>query len=366
MKNMSPIVVNARFLSQKVTGVQRFAQEISLQLKQQVEGIRFVCPHDVRQEALAAELGAEIVGKRIGHPWEQWDLPRELRQRENPLLINLMSTAPIIYKNQIATLHDINFVRFPKSYSRSFGLFYRFLIPMMLKRIRMLLTVSNFSKKEISQYYKIREDLIKVIENAVSENMTSPQHLKKNKINDGKIKYVLAVSSTNYHKNFQRLVDAFIRLPEGDQTMLYVVGEESASFRANEISVHDHPSIKFLGRVTDPELVSLYQGASVFAFPSLYEGFGIPPLEAQANGCPVVASNMAAIPEVLKDSAIYFDPLDIDAMTRALHAVLNNESLRGDLIQKGYTNVARFSWEKSARSLISVIGEAMFDCNISN
>ncbi|HAT3731671.1 TPA: glycosyltransferase family 4 protein, partial [Serratia marcescens] len=117
----------------------------------------------------------------------------------------------------------------------------------------------------------------------------------------------------------------------------------------------DLSSIKFLGRVSDEELVKLYSNALAFIFPSFYEGFGIPPLEAQACGCPVASSNRASLPEVLSDSVLYFSPDDEEDIIKAMELLINDQVIRSDLIERGFRNVKRFSWDNSAKKLNDLI-----------
>jgi glycosyltransferase involved in cell wall biosynthesis len=347
------IVVNARFLTQSLTGVQRYAIELSLRLKQLDDtSIEFVCPKNVVQYDIFERLNAKIIGKKTGHLWEQTDLPRYLKKQGNPLLVNLGSTAPMCYKNKIVTLHDITYIRYPQSFSLKFRIWYRLLIPQILKKSLALITVSEFSKKEISSYFKHLPKDIYVIYNAVNEQFKADQTKKENISS-----YLLAVSSPNYHKNFARLISAFLNLQKSKKIKenLLVVGESNHSFAKQSYDADQSTSIHFMGRIKDEDLIKLYQNAKAFIFPSLYEGFGIPALEAQACGCPVIASNAAAMPEILKDSVIYFEPTNIFEIQSAIETIINNQSLRTSLINKGFSNVCRFSWDESVHKLYTVI-----------
>jgi glycosyltransferase involved in cell wall biosynthesis len=167
----------------------------------------------------------------------------------------------------------------------------------------------------------------------------------------------LAVSSQNYHKNFGKLIDAFDSLYKSGKLKisLVIVGGSYLCRKKYVYTSSANAAIHFMGRVTDEELVGLYQGATAFVFPSLYEGFGLPPLEAQACGCPVIASKAASIPEVLGNSALYFDPNDVSDMQKALCRVSQDLFLREQLIEKGTANVSRFSWNISAFQLYELI-----------
>jgi len=339
------IVINARFLTQELRGVQRFAEQTCLALKQQRDDVVFVAPDGIKMHESAKALDVQCIGRNTGHLWEQLDLPVWLKRNGSPLLVSLCSTAPLFYGNQIATHHDVTYVRHPQSYTRMFRLLYRTMTPIMLSRIKALLTVSNFSKGEISQFYNYSEKKIFVVPNAVSGAFQPGPPVKDQP------EYLLAVSSPSAHKNFSRMIQAFLMLRNHEDLQLHIVGGASDVFADDNLQrlASRDPRIRFLGRLNDDELIAQYQGATAFVFPSLYEGFGIPPLEAQACGCPVLAANAASIPEVLQASALYFDPMDITHMASAMERILTDLPLRQSLRRRGLNNVARFSWDESAR-----------------
>lgn len=339
------IVINARFLTQELRGVQRFAEQICLALKQQRNDLVFVAPHDIKMSESAKALDVQCIGHNSGHLWEQVDLPLYLMRHGRPLLVSLSSTAPMFYANQIATHHDINYVRHPQSYSRMFRTVYRTVTPLLLWRLKSLLTVSNFSRSEIAGFYGYPEKRIFVVPNATSDVFRPGDEPANNP------RYLLAVSSPSAHKNFNRMIQAFLTLRGHEDLQLHIVGAANEIFAAPELQrlACRDPRIRFLGRLSDAELIEQYQGATAFVFPSLYEGFGIPPLEAQACGCPVLAANAASIPEVLQASALYFDPLDVSHMASAMERILTDVPLRQALRRRGLRNVERFSWEESAR-----------------
>jgi len=343
------IVINARFLTQELRGVQRFAEQICLALKQLRDDVVFVAPHGIQMHESAKALDVQCIGRHTGHLWEQLDLPLYLRRQGNPLLVSLCSTAPLLYGNQIATHHDVTYVRHPQSYTRTFRMLYRTMTPIMLSRIKALLTVSTFSQGEIAQFYRYPEKKIFVVPNAVSAAFQPGPPLKEH--GQEQQNYLLAVSSPSAHKNFSRMIEAFLLLRDHQDLNLHIVGGASGIFADDSLQrlASRDKRIRFLGRLSDEQLIEQYQGATAFIFPSLYEGFGIPPLEAQACGCPVLAANAASIPEVLQASALYFDPLDSQHMASAMERILTDLPLRQSLRRRGLNNVARFSWEDSAR-----------------
>lgn len=168
------LIVNSRFLTQQITGVQRFAIEISLRLKVMLkDNVIFVSPHDVIQNEIARQLGVKIIGKHTGHLWEQLELPNWLKKNGSPLLLNLCNMAPLMYKNKISTVHDVAFVRYPQSFSKRFLMVYRFMIPRIITSSKYIITVSEFSKKEIVDTYCIDNCMVKVVYNAVNEEFNS-------------------------------------------------------------------------------------------------------------------------------------------------------------------------------------------------
>ena len=340
------IYINARFLIQPITGVQRFSIELCKELVKIRDDLIFLVPSksDILDRYLSEKFNIVEVKGGFGHFWEQYTLPKYLNKKGKPLLLNLGNTAPVSYKNKIFTHHDITYVKYPESYTFTFRNIYKVMTALNYKNSLSFITVSEFSKKDISDFYKVDMENIHVLYNGVSS---------KFKVNNSSnwarhIPFALAVSSPNYHKNFSSLIDAFNKIDNPIE--LKIIGSSSSVFK-NSKSHQVNPKINFLGRLSDNELIELYQNAEFFVFPSLYEGFGIPPLEAQACGCPVISSNAASLPEVLQDSAYYFNPEDINSIKDAILEVLNNSSLRKTLKNKGVNNVQRFSWHSSASKL---------------
>ena len=345
------LIINSRFLTQNITGVQRFAIEISKQLKKLYgKNILFISPKNIIHKDLAKELDVKVIGNKTGHLWEQIDLPKYLKQNGSPLLLNLANTAPLFYKNKIVTVHDIAYERFPQTFDWKFRLFYKLVIPNIIKSSKHTITVSKFSKSEIIEFYGTSKDDISVIYNSVSSVFKNID-FKDNE------RYLLAVSSLNYQKNFHSLIKAF-NLIEDKKIKLYLVGSINKNFAELELikDIEENPNIIFKGRVDDDELIRIYSNALAFVYPSLYEGFGIPPLEAQSCGTPVICSSAASLPEVGgKDSVLYIDPYDVDDIKDKIETLISDENLQKELIEKGFKNIKRFSWEKSAEKIIEII-----------
>jgi glycosyltransferase involved in cell wall biosynthesis len=353
------IYINARFLTQNVTGVQRYAIEISKQLKKLYPDIKFISPKKIIHKDLMNEFCGLTCGILTGHSWEQIVLPNYLKKVNNPLLINLGNTAPLFYKKQIITIFDLSFLINPEWFSKTFYYYYRFLIPKIAKKSLKIITISEFSKKEIIRLLHIPEQKIKVIHGGVDtkfKKKVSVKELFKNRPKN----YILSVLSLEPRKNINNLILAFKKIGLHD-IQLILVGSRSNVFASNELKdfIHSQKNIIFSGYIPDDELIRLYSEAKLFVYPSYYEGFGLPPLEAMACGCPVVVSNVASLPEVCGDAAQYVDPDNIEGIAEGIHKVLTDEPLRQSMMEKGLERAKLFSWEKSAKEHIKVFEEVL-------
>lgn len=339
------LTVNARFLSQKMTGVQRFASEIAVGLKHFLPGkVEFLCPKNIYNHELANELEAKPIGVSGGHLWEQIDLPLYLASKENPLLLNLANTAPIFYPNKIVTVYDLTFYHHPEWFSKLFSSFYKFTVPINLRHSRHIFTDSYYVKKDIINCFGINDEKISVLYGAPA------RHFRE--LNLPREDFVLAVGSLEPRKNLRTLMKVFSRLK---RKRLLVVGEKNRVFSEFLTSIKIPENVEFTGRVSDETLVELYNRAGLFVYPSLSEGFGIPPLEAQACGCPVLVSNVTSLPEACGDSAIFCDPENVEDTMKKIEMILDNPKMQSDLRQKGFKNIQRFSWQRSALDLINVL-----------
>jgi glycosyltransferase involved in cell wall biosynthesis len=340
-------IVNARFLTQRTTGIQRFATEITRELLTLRDDLVLAVPRGAFDDAGLDRDRIVQVGRLNGHGWEQIDLPLFARRNRRPIL-NLASTGPIWYRPQISTHHDITYVRHPESFGRRFRAVYGIVVPRLIAHSARLLTVSEFSRDEIAGHFGIPRERFTVIHNGVDDRFQPGPA-------GGERPYLLAVSSPNVHKNFGRMLAAFSSFSETHPDVeLRVVGSQTNSFSRQRYDVADE-RVTFLGRVDDAELAVLYRGAVAFVFPSLYEGFGIPPIEAQQCGCPVIAARAASMPEVLGDSALFVDPYDVDDLAGAMSRLVDDAALRARLVEAGFANVSRFSWRRSAERVSDVI-----------
>lgn len=344
------LIINSRFLTQQLTGVQRFAIEISKQIKKKLgDKVLFVAPRNIVNKEAAKELQAVIVGKHTGYLWEQWDLMQYMKSNGGHLL-SLCGFAPVLYKDKSWVLHDIQSVRFPQMFTWKIRLVYGILMPAVLRTSKHVFSVSNFSMNEISSHYNIPLDKMSVVYNATSDIFRKVENS-----NLANKKYLFAVSSVKANKNFPVVLKAFENVSNQCPDLhLYIAGNMNSKLFADvDISRYQqNERIHFVGHIDDQRLVELYSNAFALLFPSFYEGFGLPIVEAQACGCPVICSDASSLPEVARDSALYGNPDKVEDFEHAIIKLYNDDTLRNQLIEKGYENIKRFNWSLSADNLL--------------
>lgn len=345
------IFINGRFLLSPQTGVERFAYEICKALTTIGISFTIICPQKGQINKAYNIDNFHIIRFGIGqsHLWEQLILPLYFINKSNYVIMSFTGLGSILIPNKIMTIHDLSFIENPKWFSKAYYYYYKVMTPLAARTSKRIITVSNFSKSEIKRFYPfINAEKISVVANALSE--TFKKSLPQQKMN--KDSYFLAVSSMDPRKNFARLIHAFESM---NDYKLLIVGGKNRVY-GNLSNNTSNKNIKFLGRVSDEKLISLYANAEAFIYPSLYEGFGIPPLEAMALGCPVLASDIPALHEVCDNAALYFNPqdeMDMQNCIKAFHCKKDSE--KTNLIKKGYNNVKRFSWIESAKKIKKMI-----------
>ncbi len=349
--------INGRFLTQPISGVQRYAWEVVRQWDamiatgaETVRGadVELLCPEGAKLPAPLAAIRVRTVGRLQGHAWEQWSLPLAARGRR---LINLCNTAPLLHGSQMVTIHDAAVFSAPFGYSRKFIAWYRFLYRALVARGARIVTVSAFSRDELHRYLGAALDIDVIHESGDHIGEVAPDaSLIQQAGLDGR-RFVLAVSSMNPNKNFAAIVKAFETGAHPDVELVVAGGTNPKVFAAAGALP---PGVRHLGYVTDGQLRALYEAAACFAFPSHYEGFGLPPLEAMVCGCPVVSSSAASMPEICGPAALYFDPDDPAELARRLDEVLGDPAIAVRLRAAGHDRVRQFTWQRCAASLWAI------------
>lgn len=344
--------INGRFLTQSLTGVQRHADEVVQALDAMVTanhpavaGLSFdllIPPGAIRPLQLASIPQRRLPGPG-GHAWEQAVLPLHVRGG----LLSLGNTGPLAIRRHIVCIHDVNVRLHPESYSKSFRLLYNGLLPALGKTSRHITTVSNFSAGQLATFGIAPPARITIVPNGHEHALRwQPVHSEKTKAVAGRSTIVL-LGSLAPHKNTGLILRLAPQLAARGLSLAVVGGSDPAIFR--DIGANpDAANIHWLGRVSDEALAALLQDSLCLAFPSLTEGFGLPPLEAMALGCPVVVSDRGSLPEVCGDAALYADPLNPKAWLAHLTGLSESASLQRDLSGKGRLRASQFSWQTAA------------------
>ncbi len=352
--------INARFLTQPVSGVQRFARGLLGALDARLvndpglnrqfgpfdawypAGQTLIAPPDWQAIRLRPLRGG------TGHMWEQVRLGAQVGTAP---LLSLCGSGPLICDRQLLVLHDANIWTEPAAFSWRYTLFHRAMRPLLATRAGQLATVSRHAAASLSDHLRISRDRFTIIANSAEHILhveEDRQALQQFGLTPGG--YILTVGNRSPNKNISRLAAAVLRLP-GQAPVLAVAGGNVPGVRVDGQNGCDR--IRLLGRVTDGALKALYRNAACFVWPALSEGFGIPPLEAMAAGTPVLSSNRTAMPDVLGDAAWYFDPEDVASMTQCLRQFLALPAgARADMAGRGKRQAARYSWDTGAGLLL--------------
>ncbi|MGM1050387.1 MAG: glycosyltransferase family 4 protein [Bacillota bacterium] len=287
-------------------------------------------------------------GNGHGHVWEQLILPLYAK---GSLLINLCGPAPILKMNQIVMIHDAAIYTNKDNFSKIFLLWYKMMFKFIKSFSKKILTVSEFSKRELIKYCGIKETKISVAYLGVEQivDRSSDDSILDTFNLRGK-KFLLAVSSKSPNKNFKAIAESIKHLQHDKEVEVVIVGTQNSHvFQSN--TVLDIDRVKFTGYISDEELKSLYENASCFIYPSFYEGFGLPPIEAMVCRCPVIVSHTSSLPEVCGDNAIYCDPYDPLDISEKIDSVLKRSDL-DQMIEKNYKHARKYSWKKTAQDLM--------------
>ncbi len=343
-------VVNGRYLTQKATGVHRYAFEICNKLHEMGVDFHVAVPNEIHPDY---KFNFKVVkcGSLNTHLWEQISLPRYLKRIGSPLLISFTGCGPLNYSNQIMTIHDVSHERYPEWFSKNYYRFYHYMMPRIGKKAHAVLTVSEFSKKEIVDTLGINVEKIHVVHSNVPfHNKPSKEEILSFTRNPEAERYILAVSSMDPRKNFIRLVEAFDKIKD-KSVKLYIIGMSFKAFNTPDLQKLIGENVHLPGYIPDEKLQTMYQNALLSVYPSLYEGFGLPPLESMTYGCPVINSDIPALREVSQDAALYVDPYNVEDITQKIEQLLVDEPLRKELQEKGLLQIKKYSWDKSAKQV---------------
>lgn len=340
------MIVNTRILFGHLTGVQRYLLSILNHL-----------PDD---EISKVAPSGPLNGIK-GHAWEQFSLPFKSKGK---LLWSPSNSGPVAVRRQVLTMHDLVPIDHAEFLNPRFAAWYQFLLPRLVSRVDRVIAISEFTRNRLIEVFGIPEDRISVVWNGVDSRF-QPQ--TEEKITEARLKlgipsgrYLVALGSLEPRKNLKRLLQAWSRvvdeLPE--DVWLVLSGAKGKSLVFDGESYDELPArVHLTGHVPDDLLPALYSGALAAPYLSVYEGFGLPPLEAMACGTPPITGNLTALPEVVGDAGIMVDPYDIDAISDALKKLIVDDTLRQQLGEKGLQQALRFDWRKTANETWQVLRE---------
>jgi glycosyltransferase involved in cell wall biosynthesis len=325
--------INGRFKRQSITGVQRVAVEMTSRLDFDVVDNPF--------------------GGVLGHLYEQLVLPFKLSSDD--VLISFCNLGPVFRKNHVVYIHDVAVLEHPQWFSKSFAFLYRFMLPRIARNCKAIVTVSHYSKRRIIDVLDISPDKIHVIENGVSDDYASLSICAGKALLEFGLeekKYILTVSSLDPRKNIKNVIKAWMKsdlLAQGYK--LAFIGGNGGSFREVDVET-DVSNVVFTGYVSDEYLQELYKNAAGFVYMSLYEGFGLPVLEAMKSEIPVLASNTTSLAEIASEHCLSCSPLELSEITKCMNAL---PSIEKKTISEAREYADTFSWDLAVNRLTRLL-----------
>lgn len=334
------IAVNGRYLLKtRISGVERYAQEV-------IKGMADALPLTL--------LTPEKRSTAYEHFWEQCLLPLSLKDR--PLLFNPCNLAPAFYHRNIVVLHDIIPLVYPEFYSFGFRSYYGFLLPLIARKAVHLLTDSEFSKREIIRLLGIPEKKISVVYLGVNERFHPNQALPQ-KYNFDR-PYILYTGSLEPRKDVGTLVRAFMHAQQEGKLKdhcLVIAGNPHPNFSQLDFSLESTKDIVFLGYVDDQDLPALYANAELFVYPSLYEGFGLPVLEAMASGTVPLVSESSSLVEIVRRKDLRFPPGNYKMLAQRICDLIADPPAYQQLRQECLQFASQFPWSETARNTAKIL-----------
>ncbi len=349
----SRLQLNGKFLAAAPTGVHRVAEELGNALADLIaEGhpaaqglaLEVLAPADGLTRAAAMRMPARLLGPLVHMPWEQLTLP--LRHGRG-LLLNLCNIGPMLSRNSVTMIHDVQVLLSPESYRPAFRAWYRLVQPIIARRHRLILTVSEYSRQQIVHAGLARSEKVAVIHNGVDHVLTvaaEPAIVARLALTPGR--YVVGLANTQVHKNIGVLLRAFADSALAGLTLVLFGSADRAAFEAAGHAVPDN--VVFAGRISDGELRALLEVALCLAFPSTTEGFGLPPLEAMLLGCPAIIAPCGALPEVCGEAALRAAADSPPDWAKAIMLLAADDEGRARTVAAGRAHAAAYTWRDAA------------------
>ncbi len=351
--NIRTLYINGRYLTQPMSGVQRYAHEIVGALDtiagEADSGMKFVLltPKGAPKANLR-RIEQREAGSFSGHLWDQISFARAAR---SGIALSLAMTGPILHRRHIVVIHDAAVQRHPEHFSKAYTLAHG-IIDRALSKTATVATVSEFSRRELADVLHMDARTIVVAPNGAEHLALGGDTPVVERLGLSDTPYFMILGNITRNKNLAVAIRALGALLEGS-CKLVAVGRLDATVFGQGYLPPMHPDLMLAGRLDDDEVSGLLRGAKALIFPSLYEGFGIPPLEAMVNDCPVLASTAEAVVEVCGDAAEYFEPHDDAELVRLMAMVLRDDGTwRTAQNAKGKPRLAKYSWRASADILV--------------
>lgn len=368
-KKITEVWINGRFLTRNISGVERVALCICdalsenflssdglLRTTDMTLSFRIAVPYSQRNlvPAFVGRIPVVAFGKHDGHLWEQLDL---VKLPSQAWLLNLCNTGPLFRELQGFFLHDAQVYGVPENFTLKFRFWYRVMFNIAGRRAAFLLTNSEFSANELSHHTGIERGRFSVAHLGSDHAGVKASQL------DGKLlqkipagQFVLAVSSANPNKNFRGIVEALSLMGESAPACV-IVGQLNPKVFSR--AGFDSSKVTHLGRVSDETLLNLYRRALCLVYPSFYEGFGLPPVEAMRCGCPVIVSSTSSLPEVCGDAALYCDPQQPRTLANAIKRLMTDPKLVSDMRARGIHQATQYTWKSTTQKLVNCLLESV-------
>ncbi len=359
------IYVNGRFLQQPITGIQRYGRELlrvwdelidSGEIDSEQVTIEVLVPRAKVDAPRLRHIKVKQVGRFKGQLWTQLELPAQSRDGLLFSPDNLQPLLAPLLGPSVVTVHDLTFKLFPQAHTTPFRLLYGLLISNGIRNAKALITSTEAERTNIVGHYPSARDRIAVVHlGARPAQLAANQDEKQN--NKPTERYILWVGSLISRKNPQGAIDAAVLVNQQMRLPLIVVGSGHRGMQKPEIRIQgNHGVVQFANRVnSSDDVIALYQNAVCLLFPTFYEGFGLPALEAMAYGCPVITSDIPVMREVCGDAALYCDPHDPGDIADKVRMLAESSEMREQLRRRGLGRASQFSWERCARETFEVL-----------
>lgn len=355
------IVINSSILSERPTGLGVYAKNVIQKLYKYNSDIRVLSPVDIK--GVKVEKITKYVkpsykkkGGLVRLLWTQLVLPFKVK-RDDIVYHPFQYLSLLCRAKQIITIHDFIPLHYPEVAEHQ-NMYYKIFMPILLKKAYKVVCISENTKKDLLNYYNVEEDKVEVIYNGYDDELFNINNVKEDILVKYGIdyEYLVIVGASYPHKNIELALKALTNINE--ECKLIIVGKDSEYILklkklSKELNIEE--KINFIGYVPDEDLPSLYYYSKAFVYPTLYEGFGLPILEAMACGTVVITADNSSLPEVYGDSALVFNNNDEVDLGKKIVIALSNEELRKELITKSFDNIKRFSWEKTARQVYELM-----------